>query len=113
MSAHDLQDVKVGDVVGVSGRTFAIGLDKRTVSRVTKTQVVLDDGSRWLKRGGKVGDHEWSREWAAPWDEEQHQEMVARVTRERLANELRLRSYRNLSLDQLQRIEAIFKEVNP
>ena len=52
------KNLKVGDRVFVS-RTFP-GHDERTVSRKTKTMVILDDGRRFsIRDGTQVGGGSW------------------------------------------------------
>lgn len=86
------------------------GLAKRTVSKVTATQVVLNDGSRWLKRGRRVGAGTWAREWATPWDEEEHQKLLREAKLRQLRREVDAQSTSSLTADQCQRILAIYKE---
>ena len=47
--------LKVGDKVGVVGGGWGDTCVIRTVAKRTATQVVLDDGTRWTRRGYKVG----------------------------------------------------------
>lgn len=82
----DLRNVQVGDAVATysSGIGGTQGVRKRVVARVTQTQVVMTDGSRWLKRtGSRVGDSEWSRAYATPWTPE-HDALNQRVLAERV-----------------------------
>lgn len=113
MSAWDLMDVKVGDAVAVVSGFHKDTVSRRVVSRVTATQVVLDDGTRWTRRGYRVGASEskWCRSYAKPWDEAEHQQKVDERTRRELARLIEQKTvFSSLSMDQLKRIKAIVDE---
>lgn len=89
MSAHNLEDVKVGDAVAITEGGWGVRVPKKlTVTKVTKTQVVLSDDSRWLKRGRKVGRTSWSRGLAKPWDEAEFVERSNELDAERRKNKV-------------------------
>ena len=52
----NVNDLKVGDKIGVSGFGWNNAAEIRVVAKRTATQVVLDDGSRWNKYGRKIGE---------------------------------------------------------
>lgn len=59
-----VDNLKVGDKVGVSGYGWNPIHSIKTVAKRTATQVVLDDGSRWNKHGHKIGEHSaWHRSY--------------------------------------------------
>ena len=110
-----LSDAKVGDFVMVQGSGFGGSSHaKRTIIKTTKHQVVLDDQSRWLRYGRRVGSDTWSREYARPWDEALHQDIEREESEKRLKN-IVCRFFsssecRALTLDQWTRIKAICDE---
>lgn len=68
-----LNDLKPGDVVGVSSGFIKQHRRRTTVERVTKALVVVVDGTRyWKKNGRRVGDGglytshlcQWTREFS-------------------------------------------------
>jgi hypothetical protein len=73
-----LDDVQPGDYLAVTG--YHGPPRKLTVDRVTKTQVIATNGTRWLKRGGhEVGSRGaggWLRTTVQPWTEK-HDEQAA------------------------------------
>ena len=114
----DLKDVQPGDHVARSIRTLGGFIwSKHTVTAVTKTQVTLDDGSRWLKsHGGRVGASVWDGSRVSPWNEADH---AARVELSQLVQACETLAQRvgsvcrarGLTADQIARINAILDEV--
>lgn len=51
----NVDELKVGERVGVCGGSWNTACELRMVARRTATQMILDDGSRWNKRGREVG----------------------------------------------------------
>lgn len=95
----DLTGIKAGDAVAVYFSSGSMPT-KMIVARTTPASVVLDDGTRFTRRGCKIGDagrRYFMRTRACPWDEEAYQEQM------RFA-------YTTVSLDQLRRIRAILDE---
>jgi hypothetical protein len=82
MSATDFfTEVKAGDVVGVSSRG---PLRRAVVKRVTKTLIILSDGHKFRRQGGRcttgsVLDHKWLVPWLDA-DQARH-DASARVNR--------------------------------
>ena len=69
----------VGQVVAWSRHRFALGKpwSVATVERLTKTQVVTDDGSRWRRSDGRrVGSRSGraSRDWLVPYGAQERRE---------------------------------------
>lgn len=112
MSAHDLRGVVVGDAVAV----FSYGIShtriaKRVASKVSATQVTLDDGSRWLRRGKKFGSTDsFHRDRAEPWDESKHGPLLNEYERLMLASHVSRLDFTRLGGDQLLRIKSIAEE---
>ena len=112
MSSLNLSVLRVGDFVAKHFRCISVDLPtKHIITKVTKTQITLDDGSRWLMRGRMVGAPRWSQEWIDKWDEARHLELVRKAE----ALKLRLRvlhdaATASITPDQWSRIDSILKE---
>lgn len=103
-------DLKVGDNVAVT-RNFDRLYVTVTVDKVTATQAVMSDGSRWLKSndnkvGGSYRDHITTVEDGASRNA-QHDEEILRV---RSVSRLNDFSFRTLSDEQLARAISIIEE---
>lgn len=109
-----LKDAKVGDVVavGYGWRGWNAHFDRRIVAKVTATQVTLDDGQRFTKRGRRVGEP-MSRLFAKPWDEEEQADIAEDRRKRELRHEVR-RAFDNasgcLTTEQCEQIIAICEE---
>lgn len=114
MMTFDQRDaLKVGDEVGVIGLHYAA---VRTVTKRTKAQIVLSDGSRWgVSRGRKHGDTAWGRDSLTT--AAQARERIAEI-RERkeiieVASRMEAVRWRNMPLVHLQRFAALLDELQP
>jgi hypothetical protein len=96
---------KVGDEVAVHFGYNSVRLDR--VARLTKTQIVLTDGSRFNARTGReVGDGSFYRaHLARPTDDDRE-----KVARRRLMDAFNNIEPRKLSLKQLEAIVEIAKK---
>lgn len=89
----DATILKVGDKVGIGGMGEVVPV--KTVARRTATQVILDDGTRWNKRGRRIGQDGWHRDWLMT--EQEAQERNAEAEQRRKRNEL-IRQVREIAL---------------
>ena len=107
---NDLSNVNVGDEV-IWHPPFARAAYFRKVERVTKTQIIIDDGRRFNKTFGReVGVSGYGSSMITRPTEGSirlaHKTKVAAM-RSRLSDEIKKS---DLTLDQLRRIEAIMQE---
>lgn len=60
-----LNDVKIGDKVVVRrcGGAGQEMIEHTTVKKITKTQITIENGTRFLKNGNKLGESNKSRGW--------------------------------------------------
>lgn len=108
-----LADLKPGDPVEKRhGSTYERG----TVLDVTKTQIRLADGSRWLIRTGRrIGAPTWDRTRLYLWDDGHHAERTAAAELTAARNSLVARFTRvcaRLTPEQITRLHSIFDEVD-
>lgn len=106
-------NLKVGDRVGVGGGGWNPVFTIRTVAKRTATQVVLDDGSRWTRRGYRVGEAaRYTRDFLVSEQEANERNEDARKKQERsaLIREVRDTDFRAVSDEGLRLILQILKE---
>ena len=102
---EDLSSLKVGDTVIVYGRYGSKGI--ATIDRITKTQIVVDDGTKFRKSDGmQVGHSMWSSYSCIAIATK---ERVQKMERERYIRNMRI--YIEKCLDSLNhnQLEAIYK----
>ena len=86
------------------------------IARVTATGFYLDDGSRWTKRGevwGTARSRSFSREDCRVIDSAKASQLRVEIEHARLSGLMRGKNWSALTVDQLQRIEAILLEPKP
>jgi hypothetical protein len=105
-------DLKPGDAVTVAHYG---ALRKATVFRVTKTQITLDDGTRWLvSTGRRVNAPRWDVSAVEPFDAAKWSAYQAEAERQLACNALvqRFATVCNrLTSDQIARVAAVLDEV--
>lgn len=111
LSHMEREALKVGDLVGVYERYRAAVLK---VTKRTKTQIVLSDGSRWtVGRGYKVGASTWSYDSLV--SEKDARERIVELKEASeiagAANRLREVTWRELTLPQLNKFIALLDEI--
>lgn len=108
-----IDDLNVGDRIGVSPGGWDPMPEIRSVTKKTATQITLDDGSRWTKRGRKVGESEsYHGSFLIAVEDAQERRVEALRKRERLAltRELRDALYGKLPTDALREMVEIIKK---
>lgn len=93
MSKETLADLEVGDQVAMGWREqwqreASYASHPYTIAKITKTQIVLDDGSRWYRAdghrlGSKSGPYRRRKQWITPYtDRHKHREERTRLMSE-------------------------------
>ena len=107
---NELENLKVGDVVIVSG-VFADKLSK--VMRVTKAQILVDNRHYWKKDGRIVGRSGFCCGRIKPATDEDIERINKREQKEELIAFIRKVAWCNLSLESLQAIcDVVKKEID-
>lgn len=107
---NELENLKVGDVVIVSG-VFADKLSK--VIRVTKAQILVDNCHYRKKDGRLIGGSDWHYGRIKPATDEDIERINKREQKEELIAFIRKSAWVNLSLESLQTIcDVVKKEID-
>ena len=102
-----LQSLKRGDKVIVYGRTIADNEIIETVARVTRTQIVLADGSKHRKKDGyRCGYEKWRRVYIEEPTPERVAEIRLKNDRRKVARRIE-RQHKNLTRNQCDIILAM------
>lgn len=106
----DVTTLNVGDRVGVGGHGELCPV--KTVARRTATQVILDDGTRWNKRGRRIGDGGWARDWLMTEQDanERNEEARAKQVRRELVRMVRDFQLNDVSDDGLRMMLQVAKD---
>lgn len=107
MTSDQVATLKVGDIVGVTQR-YGYLPELKQVARRTKTQVVLQDGSKFNKYGRSVGGDAWSRRWLMTADEakERRAETERKAKRNNAIRKLREFNYAALTDEKIEALLA-------
>jgi predicted nucleotidyltransferase len=108
----DLQNIKPGDDVAYVAGGCGSGVYIRKVERVTKTQIIIGDSRYRREDGFPVGHTIWDAAHICeltPEMEKRVKETADREKKTRLVAEIH-KALRGLTLDQLERINAIVDE---
>lgn len=101
------EHLKAGDKVIVRGHRDYL----RKVERVTATQIIDDNGSRFRRKdGGMVGYNGWHSSRLIEYSEAEEQKIVQKEHRSRLLYKISVFDLTRCSIDQLERIVAIYNE---
>lgn len=109
-----LLNIKPGDKVIVSSKTGVSGRDRVSkVDRVTATQVILDNKSRFRKKDGfRVGYGPWYNFSLREATEDAIAEVYRNNERNRLASNLFHADWRNMTLESLQAVWDIVSSID-
>ncbi len=100
-----LANLKVGDKVAISNR---YGYKSEIVARLTKTQVVLENGVKFNREScRRIGDDAWTFVYLVPLTAE----IRAEWRREWLLNELSNYNIKQTSNENLEKIVALLREL--
>lgn len=108
-----LAGLQVGDAVMVETSGASVSrLDERAVAKITKTQVVLNDGERYNRETGrKVGARDsFVFHFIAPLDAGRLLEYKKEVARKRAVRVMETYTWGKLTLSQLRQVEALLAE---
>ena len=108
-----LQNLKVGDKVLNSNGRYGVDV-VLTVRKITSAQIVVGKSRYWKKNGEVVGGttSRWNTNRLIQATPERLEEIRAEQDLRRLINSIRDTKWRELTIDQLTRIEAIIKDAN-
>lgn len=102
------QELKKGDKVIVAAKYNHY---VKTVVRTTKTQIVLDDNTKYrISNGNLVGGGDWCTERIIQYSEEREQKINEDRIRQTIINKLDRITFSDLSTDQLK---EIYKVIQP
>jgi hypothetical protein len=81
-----------------------------TIARITKTQIVLDNNSKYrISDGNVVGGDNWCTGRIMQYSEEQEQQINENKIRQTIINKLEQITFSNLSTDQLKEVYKIIQ----
>ena len=104
------EHLKAGDKVIVCG-TNRNYLHK--VERMTATQIIVSDGSRYRRTtGNRIGGNTWHFAYLIEHTEAEEQKIMQIEHRAKLLGQVCDINWRKCSIDQLERIVAIYNEGN-
>lgn len=109
-----LAGLQVGDAVMVEDRSpYITRLDVRTIARITKTQIVLDDGTKYSRAWGrKIGERDaFGSDTISPVDDGRILKHKKEVARKHAVVRMREYPWNGLTLTQLQQVEALLKSL--
>ena len=99
-----LANLKVGDTVVVQNSNYGCSDSIRKVARLTKTQIVLESGSKFRRNDGTpVNADSWNRRFLY----EATSEAIDKIKQERLASSFRHIKWNELPLEVLSKISDL------
>lgn len=82
-----------------------------TVERITKTQIILNDGSKWSRRNGDPVPHEtWNQAHITPFTKEKFLEYQQEQRTKHLSATLSSIKWRLLEFPVLEKVAALLKD---
>lgn len=105
----DLETLGVGAHVALYG--YYVELQRSSIKRLTKTQIIIDNGSKFNRRTGhKVGGDCWSRVYIQKWSnrhKEELREAAVVCKRNRIVNDIRRLSANSLTEKQVSLLSQV------
>jgi hypothetical protein len=102
---NDLEDVKEGDILGIYGFNSLSYTVK--VARVTKTLIILDNGSRYRKDGYEVGTESY---WSVARLVKITPEMIQQLKHRKLVLTMEKVNWSKVTLENLEAIKDILDQ---
>lgn len=103
----NLENLKVEDKVVLEGR---ISEYIRVIKRITKTQIILNDDSKFNKNGKSIGTDVWNTCYIRPATEQDVERITEKALRNKLIKNINDFDFSKLNTSTLKTINDILKE---